>query len=74
MLYAPRIALSRNFPYYNQDGRFELPFPDDDEVSGGTLVASANNVEKYTAQITLSAANPAVKTEGEMSRASDMAT
>lgn len=51
----------------------KLPFPDD-EASGGTLEASANNVEKYTAQITLSAANPAVKTEGEISSASDMAT
>lgn len=51
----------------------ELPFTDV-EASGGTLEAKANNVEKYTAQITLSAANPAVKTEGETPRASDMAT
>ena len=33
------------------------------EISGGILAASANNMVKYTAQITLSAANPAAKTE-----------
>lgn len=43
-------------------------------VSGGILEASANNVVKYTAQITLSAASPAAKTERETPRASEMAT
>lgn len=46
----------------------------DVKASGGILEARANNVVKYTAQITLSAANPAAKTEGEMPRASAMAT
>lgn len=46
----------------------------DTELSGGILTASANNVVKYTAQITLSAASPAAKTEGEIRRASAMAT
>jgi hypothetical protein len=46
----------------------------DFEVSGGILEANANNVVKYTAQITLSAASPAAKTDGETPRASAMAT
>lgn len=46
----------------------------DVEGSGGTLEANANNVEKYTAQMTLSAASPAAKIEGETPRASAMAT
>ena len=52
---------------------FELPFTEAED-SGGTLEANRNNVEKYTAQITLSAAKPAAKIEGGTSRASDMAT
>lgn len=44
------------------------------EDSAGILDANANNVEKYNAQITLSAASPAVKTEGETWRASEIAT
>lgn len=44
------------------------------ELSGGILAAKANNVVKYTAQIILSAASPAAKTEGEIPRASAMAT
>ena len=43
-------------------------------ASGGTLEAIANNVVKYSAQITLSAASPAAKTDGLTPRASDMAT
>lgn len=44
------------------------------EDSAGILDANANSVEKYNAQITLSAANPAAKTEGETARALDIAT
>lgn len=43
-------------------------------ASGGIFEANANNVEKYTAHITLSAASPAAKTERETPRASEMAT
>lgn len=43
-------------------------------ASAGILEANANNVVKYTAQIRLSAANPAVTTEGDVSRASEIAT
>lgn len=43
-------------------------------ASGGTLEANANNVEKYTAQMTLSAASPAAKIDGETPKALAMAT
>lgn len=46
----------------------------DAEDSAGTLDAIANNVAKYIAQITLSAASPAVTTDDDVSRNSDMAT
>lgn len=46
----------------------------DVEVSAGTIEAKANSVVKYTAQITLSAASPAAKTDSEVSRAFEMAT
>lgn len=44
------------------------------EDSAGIFEARANNVEKYTAQMTLSAANPAAKTDEETPRASEIAT
>lgn len=44
------------------------------EDSGGILDAKANNVVKYIAQITLSAASPEAKTDEDTSRASAMAT
>lgn len=43
-------------------------------VSGGTFDANANSVVKYTAQITLSAASPDAKIDGETPRAFEMAT
>lgn len=43
-------------------------------ASAGILEANANNVVKYTAQIRLSAANPAVTTDGDVPRASEIAT
>jgi len=46
----------------------------DTSGSGGTFEANANRVVKYTAHRILSAASPAVKTEGETPRASEMAT
>jgi hypothetical protein len=46
----------------------------DAEDSAGILDAKANNDVKYTAQITLSAASPAAKTDGDTLRASEMAT
>ena len=46
----------------------------DVEVSGGTLDANANNVVKYIAQITLSAASPDAKTDEDTPRASAIAT
>lgn len=52
--------------YHTPDG--------DDATSGGILAARANNVVKYTAQITLSAASPAAKTDRETPRASAIAT
>ena len=53
----------------------ELCTPSGDvEVSGGTFDANANSVVKYTAQITLSAASPAAKTDGETPSAFEMAT
>lgn len=39
------------------------------DVSGRMLDASANRVVKYTAQMTLSAASPAVNTDGDTLRA-----
>lgn len=44
------------------------------EDSAGIFEAKANNVVKYTAQMTLSAANPAAKTDEETPRASEIAT
>lgn len=43
-------------------------------VSGGILEANANKIIKYRAQITLSAAIPAAKTDGETPRAFEIAT
>lgn len=43
-------------------------------ASGGILEANANNTIKYIAEITLSAATPAAKTEADMPSASEMAT
>lgn len=42
--------------------------------SGGVLEASAKRATKYKAQMTLSAATPAAKTDGETPRASEIAT
>lgn len=44
------------------------------EASGGILEAKAKRDEKYIAQITLSAASPAAKTDGATPRASETAT
>lgn len=44
------------------------------ESSGGILEAIANKTMKYIAEITLSAATPAAKTDGETPRASEIAT
>ena len=46
----------------------------DVEASAGILDANAKSDVKYIAQITLSAANPAAKTDGETPRASETAT
>lgn len=43
-------------------------------ASGGTLDAKAKSNVKYTAQMTLSTATPAAKTDGETPRASETAT
>jgi len=43
-------------------------------ASAGILEPKANNVVKYTAHITLSAASPAAKTDGVTPRAFDIAT
>lgn len=44
------------------------------EASGGILEANAKRVVKYTADITLSTAIPAARTDGETLRASETAT
>ena len=46
----------------------------DADASEGIFEAHANNTTKYIAQITLSEATPAAKTDGEMPRASEIAT
>lgn len=43
-------------------------------ASAGILEANANNTIKYKAQITLSAATPAAKTDADIPSASEMAT
>ena len=56
---------------------FQLSWPYsllvDFEASGGILEANANNSKKYIAQMTLSAATPAAKTDGVTPRASEIA-
>lgn len=42
--------------------------------SGGVLEANAKRATKYKALMTLSAATPAAKTDGETPRASEIAT
>ncbi len=56
---------------YDIKAKYYIPLA---EASGGILEASANNDIKYKAQITLSAATPAAKTDGETPRASEIAT
>lgn len=52
----------------------DLPVVGGGRVSAGILEPIANNDVKYTAHITLSAASPAAKTDGETPRAFAMAT
>lgn len=50
-----------------------IPFVDVED-SGGIFEAIANNTTKYTTQMTLSAATPAARTDGDTPRASEIAT
>lgn len=57
--------------HYNKESGY-VPLVDF-EASGSTLEANANNIIKYIAQITLSTATLAAKTDGETPRASEIA-